>query len=60
MELGLGKLGWNPEVFWRSTMMELNAGAIGLAKFHGNYEEENETAPLSRKEMEKLKEKLGA
>ncbi len=58
MELGLGKLGWPPPVFWNSTIIELTAGAKGLSDMHGQGEDKVE--PLSRKEFKALKEKLDA
>lgn len=58
MELGLGKLQWNPETFWNSTLIELTHAANGLAKLHGS-EEESKSDPLDRAGFEKLKEKLG-
>jgi len=60
MEFGLGKLGWSPDVFWGSTLLELNAASHGLAKFHGAEELDSGITPLSRDEMEELKEKLNA
>lgn len=59
MELGLGKLGWPPLIFWRSTLLELSAAAEGLAKFHGAGSESN-AAPCSRDEMNAMIEKSRA
>ena len=59
MQLGLGKLGWAPPVFWNSTIIEITQAAKGMAAMHGG-EEEEKTIPLGRSEFEALKEKLGA
>lgn len=60
MELGLGKLQWSPREFWSSTILEINAAARGLSSFYGMDDEESSTvAPLSTKEFDALKEKLG-
>jgi hypothetical protein len=61
MELGLGKLQWAPVTFWSSTLIEIEAAADGLAKFHGSVDEDGGPSvqqPLSTVEFEALKEKL--
>ena len=59
-------LQWNPETFWKATIIELNAASIGLARFHGAGEDGDGNVttgssgikPLSHAEFDKLKEKL--
>lgn len=62
MELGLGMLGWDPDVFWNATLGEIEAAAHGLARMHGEGEDDDTNVPqtpMLSGEFEALKEKLG-
>lgn len=54
MELGLGVLGWTPEVFWGSTMHEFTAALNGWAEKNGN----KSSSGLTPEDIDELQEML--
>ena len=57
MELGLGVLGWPPEVFWRATLPELMRALDGWRLARG-LRRTGAPEPLSRPAFEALKARL--
>lgn len=57
MQIGLGVLGWPPDVFWKSTYRELARACQGVAIKNGGGETTDNPKPMTRARMEELKEK---
>jgi uncharacterized phage protein (TIGR02216 family) len=53
MQLGLGRLGWSPDVFWSSTLKELYAAAQGLNKANRPHTDK----PMSTRRLKQLMER---
>lgn len=54
MQLALGVLGWQPEVFWKSTIVELNSAIEGFQEREGI----DQDSRMSYEEFEELSEKI--
>lgn len=60
MQIGLGILGWSPDIFWKSTYRELMRACEGLAiKNGGGDAARSNPKPMSREEAKQLVEKYG-
>lgn len=59
MQLGLGVLGWSPDVFWKSTYRELARACQGRAILNGGGEAGGGVEPMSRARMNELVERYG-
>jgi len=58
MQIAFGYLGWTPETFWSSTILELSNAYVGHCKRHGlgRWGESHLDVPALRAEMERIKE----
>ena len=59
MQLGLGVLGWSPDVLWKSTYREVARACQGVAIKNGGGDAAPDTKPMSRKRFKELAEKYG-
>lgn len=53
MELALGKMGMNPDVFWNMSFTEFYAATDGFIDFHSG----GKPPPLNKGELEELMER---
>lgn len=56
MELGLGKMQIQPNVFWNMSFPEFYASINGFVDFHTSGS--NDNSPLTREELEDLRERF--
>tara|TARA_Y100000114_G_scaffold157089_1_gene187026 strand:- start:2604 stop:2801 length:198 start_codon:yes stop_codon:yes gene_type:complete len=54
MEIALGKIRLDPDVFWNMSFSEFYATLVGFQEFHSG----SQPSPLSRAEMEDLMERF--
>ncbi len=57
MQIGLGIIGWNPDVFWKSTPFELYAAIEGWEEAQGNKKEDDDDA-MTKEKMRELMRKF--
>lgn len=54
MEIGLGIIGWTPQVFWKATHHELNRALDGWQEANGVQQEEH----MTREKLEEMMERF--